>query len=82
MNKAKWLGVLFFTFLILFIYVFIPNEINNSYQVIIPQNQTGISRKIVQLNLWSQWMPYKTDQTHQFEFILVKFLNKLNGSVK
>lgn len=74
MNKAKWLGVLFFTFLILFIYVFIPNEINNSYQVIIPQNQTGISRKIVQLNLWSQWMPYKTDQTHQFELPSGKLL--------
>lgn len=67
MNKAKWLGGLLFTFLVLFVYVFIPNDINNNYQVIIPQNQTGISRKIVQLNLWSQWMPYKSEQSHQFE---------------
>ena len=53
MNKVKWFGALIITLLVLFIYVFIPHQIKTRYKIIIPQNQTGISRKLVQVNHWN-----------------------------
>lgn len=66
MNKAKWLGALLIPFLILFIYVWIPDEIKTKYKVLIPQNQIGTSRKLMQVAHWKEWMPFQTDSTQQF----------------
>lgn len=74
MNKVKWFGALIITLLVLFIYVFIPHQIKTRYKIIIPQNQTGISRKLVQVNHWNEWMPFQADSNLQFSLLAGKLI--------
>jgi hypothetical protein len=66
MTQTKWIGAFLVPLLILFIYVWIPHQIKSQYKVIIPQNQTGVSRKLVQVEEWKKWMPFQNELVQQF----------------
>lgn len=85
MKKGKWLLSLALVSFLLFIYVFIPHEINSIVEVNIPQNQSSISRKVVQKDQWKKWMPYPAKLVDHFnmddgELVLTdSYISSVNG---
>ncbi len=66
MKQFKTIATVVVVVLFFIIYLFIPNKIVVTENLVVPQSSTGVTRGLMNIQYWDKWMPYKSIEGHTF----------------
>ena len=66
MKQFKTIAAVIAVVLFFIIYLFIPNKIVVTKDLIVPQSSAGVTRGLMNIQYWDKWMPYKSIEGHSF----------------